>query len=152
MNSLQRYKNRNMPKASKNKKPNPSRQKVGHEAASKPHPGPWGSVLWDHLEDIRKWRMKRTKWEDVVILLKERGVTITPAAVRNFFVRSRNPNLKLPDYLEHLRPPPSPKFSEPTTKQEAPAQPQQTMAPEPIEKTRSLTDPEPENYQNLFPN
>jgi hypothetical protein len=34
------------------------------------------------------------------------GVQITAAAVRNFFVRSRNPNLRLPDGLEHLRPAP----------------------------------------------
>jgi hypothetical protein len=99
-----------MAKASKKKEPNPARRKAGQEAAAKDHPGPWGSVLWDHLEEIRKWRMARTKWTDVVVRLKEEhNITITAAAARNFFVRSRNPNLKLPDYLEHLRAtPPSP--------------------------------------------
>jgi hypothetical protein len=127
-----------MAKASKNKKPHPGRQKAGKEVSAKGHPGPWGSVLWDYLEDIRKWRMARTKWIDVVVLLKnEKGIIITPAAVRNFFVRSRNPNLKLPDYLEHLRPHPpaplaapvqpdlqfsvSPQHSEPTTYRPHPA-------------------------------
>jgi hypothetical protein len=69
------------------------------------HPGPWQSELWDHLEEIRSLRRARATWKDIAAQLGEKHrVQITAAAVRNFFVRSRNPNLRLPDGLEHLRP------------------------------------------------
>jgi hypothetical protein len=68
---------------------------------------PWQSKLWDHLEEIRSLRRARATWKDIAAHLGEKhGVQITAAAVRNFFVRSRNPNLRLPDGLEHLRPAP----------------------------------------------
>lgn len=74
----------------------------------KQHPGPWGSQLWDHLEEIRRLRRARTKWKDIAKALEAQNVTITASALRNFFVRSRDPKLKLPAGLEHLRPPESP--------------------------------------------
>src|ERR1700674_4336677 len=71
------------------------------------HPGPWQSELWDHLEEIRSLRRARATWKDIAAQLGEKhGVQTPAAAVRNFFVRSRNPNLRLPDGLEHLRPAP----------------------------------------------
>jgi hypothetical protein len=72
----------------------------------KDHPGPWESQLWDHIEEIRSLRRQRRKWKDIAAELALKGVTISPAAVRNFFIRSRSPKLKLPAGLEHLRPSP----------------------------------------------
>jgi hypothetical protein len=68
------------------------------------HPGPWGSLLWNHIEEIRSLRIQRKRWKDIAEHLeKERGVKTSARAVRNFFVRSRNPKLRLPAGLEHLR-------------------------------------------------
>src|SRR6266403_6237395 len=83
------------------------------------HPGPWQSKLWDHLEEIRSLRRARATWKDIAAQLGEKhGVQITAAAVRNFFVRSRNPNLRLPDGLEHLRAPSNPHASLPSNPSE----------------------------------
>lgn len=65
--------------------------------ANTDHPGPWGSPLWDHLETIRTLRMQRKTWKQIAEAL---DVETTPRAVRNFFVRSRNPKRKVPAGLE----------------------------------------------------
>jgi hypothetical protein len=68
------------------------------------HTGPWGSVLWDHLNEIRALRIKRKSWKDIASHLKtEHGIGVQPRAVRNFFVRIRNPKLKIPAGLEALK-------------------------------------------------
>jgi hypothetical protein len=68
------------------------------------HTGPWGSVLWDHLNEIRVLRIKRKSWKDIASQLKiEHGIEVQPRTVRNFFVRSRSPKLKIPAGLDALK-------------------------------------------------
>jgi hypothetical protein len=65
------------------------------------HPRPFGSVLWDHLEEVRTLREERKTWPEIVRFLQAHyDLTITAAAVRNFFVRSRNPKRRIPAGFE----------------------------------------------------
>ncbi|MBV8228283.1 MAG: hypothetical protein JO232_24170 [Verrucomicrobia bacterium] len=110
----------------------------------KEHPGPWGSKLWDHLQEIRSYRRARMKWKDIAAELgkKDPPVVITPAAVRNFFIRSRSPKLKLPAGLEHLRPNPEPE----ALNQQRTIKPNE---PEPVKK-RPIHEPEPETNKDPY--
>jgi hypothetical protein len=83
------------------------------------HPGPWGSVLWDHLEAIRDLRRKRKRWSDIAVHLeKEHGVKITSRAIRNFFARAIKAKLPLgfepTSLLPKASPTPAPPASAPS--------------------------------------
>src|SRR5208282_1470937 len=78
------------------------------------HPGPWGSPLWKHIEVIQRLRSERLTWKDIAKhLAEEEALVISPRAIRNFFARTRNPNLKLPAGLENLLPATKPSPSSP---------------------------------------
>ena len=53
------------------------------------HPKPYQSLLWAHLETIRKLRRKRQTWAAIALQLKEsHGVGTTAATVFKFFKRA----------------------------------------------------------------
>jgi hypothetical protein len=53
------------------------------------HPKPYQSLLWTHLETIRKLRRKRQTWAAIALHLKEsHGVETTAATVFKFFKRA----------------------------------------------------------------
>jgi hypothetical protein len=53
------------------------------------HPKPYQSLLWAHLETIRKLRRKRQTWAAIALHLKEsHGVETTAATVFKFFKRA----------------------------------------------------------------
>jgi hypothetical protein len=53
------------------------------------HPKPYQSLLWAHLETIRKLRRKRQTWAGIALHLKEsHGVETTAATVSKFFKRA----------------------------------------------------------------
>jgi len=53
------------------------------------HPKPYQSLLWAHLETIRKFRRKRQTWAAIALHLKEsHGVETTAATVFKFFKRA----------------------------------------------------------------
>lgn len=101
------------------------------------HHGPWGSPLWKHLELIQKLRGQRLTWKDIAACLeKEAGLVIKPRTIADFFVRSRNPDLKIPAGLEGLLPSPKPlQFS--------PDEPERTQ--------KKLTDQYKQNLKNPGP-
>jgi hypothetical protein len=52
-----------------------------------PHPAPFQSELWDHVELIRKLRLARKTWPDIAIELGRLGLRIDRSSVRRFFKR-----------------------------------------------------------------
>jgi hypothetical protein len=53
------------------------------------HPKPYQSLLWTHLETIRKLRRKRQTWAAIAVHLKEfHGVETTAATVFKFLKRA----------------------------------------------------------------
>lgn len=81
---------------------NTSRGKRGKKKVTpRNHPSPWGSALWDHLEEIKALRGQRKKWQEITDhLVGQYGIKITHRAVRNFFVRSLDPNRRIPAGFE----------------------------------------------------
>ena len=58
-----------------------------------PHPRPWRSSLWPHLERIRKLRLARKSWLEVAAELETLGVRVSPQAIGRFFDRARKAKL-----------------------------------------------------------
>jgi hypothetical protein len=54
-----------------------------------PHPKPFQSALWEHLDLIRKRRLARKSWPDIVEELGTLGVRIDRSTLRRFFNRAR---------------------------------------------------------------
>jgi hypothetical protein len=67
------------------------------------HSGPWACPLWDHVDEIRSLRMARKSWEEVSVQMEKHDIRLKARAIRNFFLRATDPNLKLPLGLEHLK-------------------------------------------------
>lgn len=79
-----------------------SEEEPPKQKAAKTNPGPWHSALWDHLEEIRQLRHQRKKWAEISRHLKEkRKIDISYRAIRNFFIRSRKRNRKVPVGFEN---------------------------------------------------
>src|SRR5438309_630886 len=92
--------------------PKTPKPQTARKPAPREHPGPWGSVLWDHLDEIRALRRKRKRWEDIALHLeKERGVKLTSRSIRNFFARAVK--AKLPLGFEPIAPSTSPAVEPP---------------------------------------
>jgi hypothetical protein len=83
---------------------------AGRKQMPREHPGPWGSVLWDHLDEIRSMRRARKRWLDIETHLRQQhGIRITQRAIRNFFARATDPKQKRPlGWEEPARPAPAP--------------------------------------------
>ena len=65
------------------------------------HPKPFQSALWNHLEEIRQMRRARKMWIEIAAHLKEAyGVEVSYRTVRNFFIRTRSPNRRIPAGFE----------------------------------------------------
>ena len=58
-----------------------------------PHPRPWRSSLWPHLDRIRKLRLARKSWLEVAAELQTLGVQVSPQAIGRFFDRARKAKL-----------------------------------------------------------
>ena len=52
-----------------------------------PHPAPFQSQLWEHVELIRKLRLARKTWPQIAAELGRMGVRINRSSVRRFFKR-----------------------------------------------------------------
>ena len=52
-----------------------------------PHPAPFQSALWEHVELIRKRRLARKTWPAIAAELERIGVRINRSSVRRFFKR-----------------------------------------------------------------
>ncbi|MBV8176368.1 MAG: hypothetical protein JO151_17645 [Verrucomicrobia bacterium] len=60
-----------------------------------PHPKPWQSQLWPHVELIRRRRLARVTWAAIAEELRGFGVAMSPQAIGRFFKRSRASKLPL---------------------------------------------------------
>jgi hypothetical protein len=54
-----------------------------------PHPPPFQSAPWPHLELIRKLRLSRESWPAIADELAALGVRIDRSALRKFFKRAQ---------------------------------------------------------------
>ena len=54
-----------------------------------PHPKPWQSACWPHVELIRERRLARASWPEIAEELRGLGVNMTPQAIGRFFKRSK---------------------------------------------------------------
>jgi hypothetical protein len=52
-----------------------------------PHPAPFQSALWEHVDLIRKLRLARKTWPKIAAELGRMGVRINRSTVRRFFKR-----------------------------------------------------------------
>ena len=52
-----------------------------------PHPAPFQSALWEHVDLIRKLRLARKTWPQIAAELGRMGVRINRSSVRRFFKR-----------------------------------------------------------------
>jgi hypothetical protein len=58
------------------------------KVAPQEHPRAWGSVLWDHRDEVLAMRRGRKTWKEITEhLAQTHGVKLTYGTVRNFFVR-----------------------------------------------------------------
>jgi hypothetical protein len=65
------------------------------------HPKPFQSALWNHLEEIRQMRRARKMWAEIAAHLKEaHGLEVSYRTIRNFFIRTRSPNRRIPAGFE----------------------------------------------------
>jgi hypothetical protein len=60
-----------------------------------PHPKPWQSQLWPHVDLIRRRRLARVTWAAIAEELRGLGLAISPQAIGRFFKRSRASKLPL---------------------------------------------------------
>jgi hypothetical protein len=107
------------------------------------HPKPFQSQLWPHLERIRALRRERKMWPEIAeILDRDHGVHLSYRTIRNFFIRARNPNRRIPAGFEEIlgAKPASP----------APVSPPEVSSPqanpsEPVQPTENPSGAEPES-------
>ena len=60
-------------------------------------PKAYRSPLWNHLEEIRKWRRDQETWEAIAERLRVNyGIVISFQSVQSFFKRAIDPALKRP--------------------------------------------------------
>jgi hypothetical protein len=116
-------------------------------------PGPNRSKLKDHQQLIARERKKvpPTSYADIAAILKnEHGLVITPGSIWAF-VKVRSGHGRKLKYV--MTDEGEPAKDKPTVSPPEPQSPQ-LSDPEPdipAKKQRSLTDPEPQNFKNLFP-
>ena len=60
-----------------------------------PHPKPFQSQLWPHLDLIRKLRLSRRSWPEIAAELSTVGIRMNPWAIRRFFKRAQGRKLPL---------------------------------------------------------
>ena len=60
-----------------------------------PHPKPFHSALWPHLDEIRKMRLARRSWPEIADKLRESGVRIDRSSVQKFFKRAQKSKVPL---------------------------------------------------------
>jgi len=60
-----------------------------------PHPRPFQSALWPHLDLIRKLRLGRKTWPEIGAELEKLGVSVHPDTVGHFFRRAQKAKLPL---------------------------------------------------------
>ena len=60
-----------------------------------PHPRPFQSALWPHLDLIRKLRLGRKTWPEVGAELEKLGVSVHPDTIGHFFRRAQKAKLPL---------------------------------------------------------
>lgn len=114
----------------------PSRMAPKKKGGPKEHPKPWASALWGYRDEIHGLRLQRKTWQEIADHLEQKhSVKITSRAIRNFFVRSRDP--KLPAGLENLVPSQETRHAAPPTP-EGPRQKQKSDNRSPI--------PDPETF------
>jgi len=58
-----------------------------------PHPRPFQSTLWPHLDLIRKLRLGRKTWPEIGAELEKLGVLVHPDTVGHFFRRAQKTRL-----------------------------------------------------------
>ena len=111
------------------------------------HPKPFQSVLWNHLEEIRQMRRARKMWAEIAAHLKEaHGLEVSYRTIRNFFIRTRSPNRRIPaGFEESLGAQPVP-HSGPVPGSALPAPP---TKPVPVPGDPEFIVPEPETPQEL---
>jgi YVTN family beta-propeller protein len=61
----------------------------GERLKTTPHPKPWQSQLWAHVDLIRRRRLARVTWAAIAEELRGFGVAMRPQAIGRFFKRSR---------------------------------------------------------------
>jgi hypothetical protein len=72
------------------------RQRKGRfELKPIPHPKPFQSQLWPHLDLIRKLRLSRRSWPEIAAELSTVGIRMNPWAIRRFFKRAQGRKLPL---------------------------------------------------------
>jgi hypothetical protein len=60
-------------------------------------PKAYRSPLWQHLEEIRRWRRDQETWEAIAERLRvEYGIVISFQSVQSFFKRASDPEHKRP--------------------------------------------------------
>ena len=60
-----------------------------------PHPKPFQSQLWPHLDLIRKLRLSRRSWPEIAAELSTVGIRMNPWAIRRFFKHAQGRKLPL---------------------------------------------------------
>jgi hypothetical protein len=60
-----------------------------------PHPKPFQSQLWPHLDLIRKLRLSRKTWPEIAAELSTVGIRMNPWAIRRFFKHAQGRKLPL---------------------------------------------------------
>jgi hypothetical protein len=111
------------------------------------HPKPFQSALWTHLEEIRQMRRARKMWAEIAAHLKEaHGLEVSYRTIRNFFIRARSPNRRIPaGFEESLGAQPVP-HSGPVPGSALPAPP---TKPVPVPGDPEFILPEPEMSPEL---
>ncbi|HEV2947210.1 MAG TPA: hypothetical protein VGX70_07525 [Gemmataceae bacterium] len=111
------------------------------------HPKPFQSALWNHLEEIRQMRRARKMWAEIAAHLKEaHGLEVSYRTIRNFFIRTRSPNRRIPaGFEESLGAQPVP-HSGPVPGSALPAPP---TKPVPVPGDPEFILPEPEMSPEL---